>query len=555
MDLEEIKNKVKESADIVEIASRYTSLKKTGRYYRGLCPFHEEKTPSFYVDPDKKLYHCFGCGAGGDVIKLIMEMEGVSFMEALRSLANQYGIPFTISKKGTRQEDILYEILQSAMELYIHELWKRGRGYNYMKSRKIPDEVARELNLGYAPNSWDFILKALSGKYNPQQLEAAGLIIKRDDGGYYDRFRDRLMFPIFAEYGRVVGFGGRCVSQETEAKYINSPETAVYKKGKTLYGLNWTKGEIRKKGSAIIVEGYMDFLSLYSAGIKNVVASLGTSLTEDQASLISRFAEEIYLNYDNDEAGRRSTARAIPILFSKGLSVRVIDLENAKDPDEFVEKFGQASYIYKLEEAEKGVIFLFNYYGRENREIGVKKAIEAISYIDDPIRKRYEIGELAYVSKMEEDILMAMVEGKEKAFAQTRPSLSPLEEEAIKTISCCSEKFLSSLEGESSEIIRNSRFGYLVALAEAVASNIDNPTELVDKNIRAEVSKIFFKNEKPTTSPEKIVKNIVDSILKEKIKKIQMEIKSAEREGNIEKIIELMRKKQNLIKKVRGKNG
>ena len=555
MDLEELKRKVKDSADIVEIASRYTSLKKSGKHYRGLCPFHQEKTPSFYVDPEKKLYHCFGCGAGGDVIKLVMEMEGVSFIEALKSLARHYGIPFTLSKKSSRKEDILYSIMEEAKNLYQRELWKGGRGYAYMKKRKIPEEVAKKLSLGYAPDSWDFILKSLSGKYSSRELELAGLIIRKEDGGYYDRFRDRLIFPIYAEYGRVVGFGGRAINPEVEAKYINSPETLIYKKGKTLYGLNWTKGEIRKADKAIIVEGYMDFLALYSAGIKNVVASLGTSLTEEQAALLSRFTGEVFISYDNDEAGRKSTARSIPILFSKGLSVRVINLENAKDPDEFVEKFGATSYIYKMEEAEKGVIFLFNFFGRENREIGVKRAIEAISMIPDPIKKRYQVGELSYISRMDENILLAMLEGDIPLESQKRKVLTPLEEEAIKIIFCCSKDFLNVLDSETSTILRESRYSYLLSLAEARAEDRENFLEEADENIRPEISRIFFEGESPTLSAEKLVRNLVENVLKEKIKRIQLEIKAAEREGNSEKIIDLMRKKQNLIKKIRGKNG
>lgn len=555
MDIEELKRKVKDSADIVEIASRYTTLKKSGKHYKGLCPFHQEKTPSFYVDPEKKLYHCFGCGAGGDVIKLVMELEGVSFIEALKSLARHYGIPFSLSKKSSKNEDLLYAIMEEANKLYHRELWKKGRGYAYMKKRKISEDVAKELSLGYAPDSWDFILKSLSGKFSQNDLERAGLIIRKEDGGYYDRFRDRLIFPIYAEYGRVVGFGGRAINPDIEAKYINSPETLIYKKGKTLYGLNWTKNEIRKTGKAIIVEGYMDFLTLYSAGIKNVVASLGTSLTEEQAVLLSRFASEVYISYDNDEAGKKSTVRSIPILFSKGLSVNVINLENAKDPDEYVEKFGPVSYIYKMEESEKGVIFLFNFFGRENREIGVKRAIEAISMIPDPIKKRYQVGELSYVSRMEENILLAMLEGDVPIETQKRKLLTPLEEEAVKIISCCSREFLDALDSETSSILRDSKYSYLLLLAEAKAEEKEDIMEVVKENLKAEVSRIFFEGEKPSISAEKLVKNLRDNVLKERIKKIQLEIKAAEREGNSEKIIELMRKKQNLIKKIRGKNG
>ncbi len=556
MDYEELKRKIKETVDIVEIASKYTNLKRAGKYYRGLCPFHHEKTPSFYVDPEKKLYHCFGCGAGGDAIKLVMEMEGVSFMEALSTLARNYGIPFKITRKSSKEEDILYKIMEETAKIYKEELWKKGRGYNYIKKRGIKEEIAKELCLGYAPKSWDFILKNLSTKFSNQQLEKGGLIIKKEGGGYYDRFRDRLIFPIFAEFGRITGFGGRAIENAQEAKYINSPETPIYKKGKALYGLNWSKKEIRKTGKAIIVEGYMDFLSLYSSGVKNVVASLGTSLTENQAALISRFASEVYLSYDNDDAGKRSTARAIPILLSKGLSTRVVELENAKDPDEFVEKFGQMSYIYKMEGAEKGVIFLFNYFGRENKEAGIKRAIDAISYITDPIKKRYDVAELSYISRIEEKILMSMSEEGEKSSSfKRRGALTPLEGGVIRIISCCSSDFLNSLEGEIYRELKDSKFSYIISLAEAKARGEDIPENVVDESIRPEVLRIFFEDKPPNSSAEEVVKELFNTIIKGKIGKIQMEIKAAEREGNTEKIIELMRKKQNLINRIRGKNG
>ncbi len=545
MTLEELKNRIKEAADIVEVASRYTTLKKTGRYYRGLCPFHQEKTPSFYVDPEKKLYHCFGCGAGGDVIKLVMEMEGVSFMEALKTLARQFGIPFQWGGERQSKEDVLYKILEDALSLYEREFWKKTRGYSYAAGRGISEEIAKELRLGYAPQGWDFILKSLGPKYSPELLERAGLVIKKQGGGYYDRFRDRLIFPIFTEYGRVVGFGGRAISSEEEAKYINSPETPVYKKGRVLYGLNWTKQHLRKEGKAVLVEGYMDFLSLYAAGIKNVVASLGTSLTQEQAFLLARFASEVFVNYDNDEAGMRAAARAVPVLFSAGLKVRVVKLTGAKDPDEFVEKFGPSSYIYKLKEAEKGVIFLFEHYSGQGREVGVKIALEAIGNIPDPIARRYEVGELSHISGIEEETLVSMLEsGVSGIGGRATATLTPAEEQALALIGENPKEFLSLFSAREKEVLRQTRLSYLLKAAEALAEG----REIQDQELKGTISRLSFKGRKTEISPGQIRKNLLKYSVALLLKKVQRMIKEAEREGDSEKIIELLRKKQELIK-------
>ncbi len=547
MSLEDLKNRIKEAADIVEVASRYTTLKKAGRYYRGLCPFHQEKTPSFYVDPDKKLYHCFGCGAGGDVIKLVMEMEGVGFMEALRTLARQYGIPFEWRRTGeTSSSDVLFRITEDAMKLYQGELWKGGRGLSYLKKRGISQETARELLLGYAPAGWDFLVQKLGNKYPLTDLERAGLIIRKEGGGYYDRFRDRVIFPILTEYGRVVGFGARAVSPQEQAKYINSPETPIYRKGRILYGLNWSKPHIRRKeGQVVLVEGYMDFLSLYSRGIKNVVASLGTSLTEGQASLLSRFATEVFLNYDADEAGMRAAARAVPILFSAGLKVRVVKLKDAKDPDEFVEKFGPSSYIYKLEEAEKGVIFLFNYYSGKGKEVGVKIALEAIGNIPDPIARRYEVAELSHISGIEEEILVSMLEGSQgPERTASIPSLTPMEEEALALLAESPRRFLSLLSEDERRVIASTRLSYLLEVAEALSRG----EELPQGEVKNHLSRIAFEGRKPSMEAGQIVSNLVKYSIGLALKALQRRIKEAERVGDTEKLIELLREKQKLIK-------
>ncbi len=566
MAFEEFKEKVKEAADIVEIASQYTNLKRAGRYYRGLCPFHSEKTPSFYVDPEKKLYHCFGCGAGGDVIKLVMEMERLSFAEALKKLAERYNIPIPESKGTRKFEDILYEVMERAHRAYVEELWKgENKARAYLKERGVSEETARELGLGYAPASWNFILEKLADKYRPELLEQAGLVINKE-GRYYDRFRDRLIFPIYTEFNRVVGFGGRTLAGD-DAKYINSPETNIYKKGRVLYGLNWSKGWIREKGVAVVVEGYMDFLSLYANGVKNAVACLGTSLTSDQASLLSRFAKKVVLSFDNDEAGRTAAARSIPILWEKDMEVKVVSLEDAKDPDEFIAKYGSASYINKIEEAKSGVAFIYEYYFQKEKKGAVKVVLENISSFRDEIKKRYAVSELAQLAMVEEGILLAMLRsgGKEEA-AVVAAQLSPAEEFLIKAMFFSPEPVLQVLARKDlSFLAENPNLSYLQHLLRRFSERGKLEVEdldLIETDRKHRIYSLLFESGEEHFSVSQVdnfFRELEMMSVKEKIKRLQLQIKRAEASGDMEMVRKLVREKDKLTRKLseerRRKNG
>ncbi len=368
---EETIEEIRERTDIVELVSEYVSLKKRGKNYFGLCPFHTEKTPSFSVNSEKQIYHCFGCKTGGNAFSFLMETQNISFLEAVRILAERAGVslpePRSEGKKD-KTNDLLYQANEFAQKYFHHLLLKDNRAEKaraYLKGRFISEKVVQEFGLGYSPSDWDGLLKvAAQRSISGAVLEKSGLAIKRDDGGFYDRFRDRIMFPIQDRSGRTVAFGARALEDSQEPKYLNSPETPIYQKSFVLYGLRQARDAIRKAERAIVVEGYTDLLRLVEAGIGNVVASSGTALTKGQAGLLSRYSHRITLVYDADLAGSAAAFRGIDVLLEAGLGVDIVSLPEGYDPDSFVREkggeafqdlLGQAKEIldYKLETLAK----------------------------------------------------------------------------------------------------------------------------------------------------------------------------------------------------------
>ncbi|MCX6566215.1 MAG: DNA primase [Candidatus Aminicenantes bacterium] len=371
----EILDQVRNASSIVELVGQYTALRQRGKKYVGLCPFHSEKTPSFTVDAEKGLYHCFGCGVGGDVFTIVMEKENLAFPEALAYLAEKYHIPIPekrrLSPQALKLEEQLRKIMESALSFFKKNLRETAEGkkaLDYLKTRGLSEGLIEEFQLGYAPNSWN----ALTGYFKakgvaPNLLENAGLVLPgRKAGEFYDRFRGRAIFPIFTMTGKVVGFGGRSLFNQ-EPKYLNSPDTPLYSKGHLLYGLNVTKDAIRDAGEFILVEGYTDFLSLYQAGRKNVVASLGTALTPHQVGLAMRFAPKAVINYDGDAAGQTAAFRAVPLFFEKGVETRVLVLPENLDPDGFLKNKGTAAYDILYPNSVSGLKFVIDYVSREKR--------------------------------------------------------------------------------------------------------------------------------------------------------------------------------------------
>ena len=394
--LTEFTNKVRDAADIVEIIGSFVPLKKTGASFKGLCPFHKEKTPSFHVHPGKQVFHCFGCGVGGDIVKFWMMHERVNFRTALEHLAHRLGIPIprlTAQPQDEIQEKRIRNILsvnQFALE-YFERLLNSAPGKSareYLDKRGVPDRLRKQFHLGYAPDRWEDLITAARNKgYSTELLQSAGLALPgKKAGGFYDRFRGRIIFPILNIQGECVAFGGRILG-EGEPKYLNSPETEVYKKGKLLYGLNIAKDSLRNEEPALVVEGYMDLIALHKFGFTTGVATLGTALTEDQARILKRFTREILFIYDGDEAGQTAMIRGCEVLLGQSLIVKVVTLPDLEDPDTFLGKHGTEAFKQILEQ-RKDFLDFFLEVGRKKYNINTPEAKIRILELFKPILGR-----------------------------------------------------------------------------------------------------------------------------------------------------------------------
>ena len=349
---------------IEDVVGQYVTLKRSGANMFGLCPFHGEKTASFSVAPDKGIYYCFGCHKGGGAINFMMEMEGLSYPDAVRALAKRAGLEVPEDEQYQsryRQQERLWALHKEAARFFHSQLYAPvgAAALQYALGRGMNKYILTTFGVGYAPDSWDSLVKAMRAKgYTDQELTDSGLVtVSQKNGSLFDRFRDRLMFPIIDTRGNIIGFGGRVMDDSTP-KYLNSPETLIFNKRKNLFGLNLAKKS--KLGYLILVEGYMDAIALHQYGFDCAVASLGTSLTEEHATLLSRYTEQVYLIYDADEAGQRAAQRAIPMLERAGLRIKVLKIRDAKDPDEFLKKFGPDKFKLLLEESANRVEYQLN---------------------------------------------------------------------------------------------------------------------------------------------------------------------------------------------------
>ncbi len=351
-------NQIQDRVDIVELVSKYVPLKKAGRNFKGNCPFHHEKTPSFMVSPDKQIFHCFGCGAGGNVFSFLMKTEKQDFREAVETLADSVGIEIpkdkTLSTEQLERSALFLKANQLALDFYHDVLLKRkeaAKAKGYLEKRGILEKTIDEFKLGYALESWDELIRAVKGKVPEAVLEKVGLILSKKDGGFYDRFRHRIIFPILDAKGACLGFGGR-VLDDSLPKYLNSPESEIYSKGRHLYGLFQARKAVRDTDQVIVVEGYMDLIACHQAGVQNVVASLGTALTNEQVRLIKRHTKNVFILYDADKAGEMATLRGLELFLEEGLEVKIVRLSTGHDPDAFIQQFGVEKFRQELGKAK-----------------------------------------------------------------------------------------------------------------------------------------------------------------------------------------------------------
>jgi len=388
-------DKVKQQADIVRVVGEYVQLKKGGQNFRGLCPFHSEKTPSFNVHPVRQIYHCFGCGKGGDVFNFVMEMERCEFPEAVRIVAEKCGIPVPSKRERTpekkresQQRSLLVEMHREAQAFFVKQLegtleGKAARAY--LEDRGLDKEVLVRFGIGYAPSGGDLLVRHLKPRY-PEPLLAASGLVSRDAGGrLFDRFRRRIMFPIANESGKIVAFGGRALGDE-QPKYLNSPESHIYSKSNVLYHLDRAREALRQQDFAVLVEGYMDAIAAARAGAGNVVASCGTSLAEPQVKLLSRFTRRIVVNYDPDTAGQAATERSLAILLEHGFEVRVLALPGKADPDKFIREQGAEAYLKLLKESPAYVDYLVGRARQMDLSTGEGK-LRAVNYLLPYVQK------------------------------------------------------------------------------------------------------------------------------------------------------------------------
>jgi DNA primase len=397
---------LRRQADIVRVINDYVTLKKKGANWMACCPFHKEKTPSFSVSPSKDIFYCFSCSKGGSVFNFVMEMERVSFPEAVRIVAEKAGVPLPQMVEDKRYEarrqeaDVVIQLNNWALEWWEQQLQEGNpearAAREYVERRGIADETRKTFRLGFAPNSWDALSSHLKHKGATQaDIERSGLVVKKDTGGSYDRFRGRLIFPVLDAQGRPVAFGARAMRPEDEPKYLNSPETPAYTKGRHLFGLNVSRDEIRRKKFAILVEGYLDLIVPFQFGVRNMVASLGTALTPEQARLLGRFARRVVVNYDGDRAGVQAAKRAIETLLPEDFEVKILVLPDGADPDEFLRAHGAEEYNRRRGEAQPHIQFVLaealrdrNLRTPAEKAAAVEEVLPFVRAVKNPIQRR-----------------------------------------------------------------------------------------------------------------------------------------------------------------------
>ena len=584
---EEILEKIKSQNDIVDVISERVRLKKAGRNFTGLCPFHNEKTPSFSVSQEKQIYKCFGCGEAGNVISFVMKDKNLPFIEAVKYLANRANIPLKLGNgeqsQSNRKKELLYKVNVEAAKFFFSNLMNNQNAKEYFLNRGIKEETIKKFGLGYANDSWNSLMFYLRKKgINDRLLEEAGLIsVNKEKGRKYDRFRNRVMFPVFDYQGKVIGFGGR-VLDDSKPKYLNSPETLVFQKGTNLYGLNFALKHNMSERYFVIVEGYMDLISLHQYGITNVVASLGTALTINQARLLKRYADKVVISYDADLAGQMATLRGLEILRTAGFDVRVLSIPQGKDPDEYVRSNGREAFLklinnaeplidYRIKKAEEGIDFKNSQsvilYSKRimdiisdldpiEKDVYIKKASENTGIKEQAL---YDILKIKMKDNRENDFRNNKEEDRSKLYVE--PGFLKAERTLLKMM-LENEEYLQSIEERISEndfiLLEHKEIFTVIILGKG--ENINNIESFIESRlsnaksigelVKIKEENIFFADNIKVQIDD-LINEIHSYKLKQRIDQLRKEQKELENQGKIEESIKLAIELASITKKLK----
>lgn len=566
MDYQKILEEIKNRLDIVDVISEYIDLNKTGQNYRSLCPFHSEKTPSFFVSPSKQIFHCFGCGKGGDIVTFVMEYEKVSFIEALSILAKKAGLEFEPFKKtmSHTSKEKLYEIYDNATYFYMEQLKNSEKAKQYLKNRGINEETIEIFKIGYAPQERNSLYNFLKEKnFDESLINSSGLV-----SNSYDFFRNRIIIPIHDLTGRVIGFGGRLIDSTSELpKYINSPDTPIFKKGENLFGLWHAKQYIREKGYVIVVEGYIDVILCHQYGFKNVVAPLGTALTQEQLEKTKRIfnnlkkiTNKILLIFDGDEAGVTAAQRSLLPLFYGGFITKIVLLPEGEDPASFLQKYGEKALKNYIAKALSPVDLIIKTYPQKKLKEGIHNFLHTLSYLKDLIYRDELLKELSEKTGINEmtlrdelkQIISSKISKKERVNIKEY-SGSKEEEILLRIVLSYPEKvnyILEKINIEDFEVpLIKKIFLKIEELQKSGQLYLNKLLNFLDEEEKAFISKLIMTSE---IDEDSVMQNMKDCIKSLALKSIDKKIKEVAKLGDEKKLNELIKIRKNIIKNYNG---
>lgn len=587
-----IVQEVQQATDIVDQISQVVALKRAGRNFKGLCPFHEEKTPSFMVSPEKQIFHCFGCGVGGDVVSFLMKYENYSFVEALKALAERANIrlPEMNAKEAeaVSETEKIYKIYRLASQYYHSRFNETGAGQearNYLKNRGYDEVFAEEFKVGWAPSEWQGLYNFLKKKGAPENLILKSALVTRSTHGkLYDVFRGRILFPIQNLQGKVVGFGGRLLADSPNSpKYLNSPENPVFKKRRELFGLQLAKKFIdRDKPQILVVEGYMDFFRLYTSGFKASVATLGTALTNEHVKLLKRFAEEAIVIYDGDQAGQNAALRGIEVFLEEGMNLKLIAMPDGLDPDDFISKNGEPAFLNLIKNAEDFFDYKFRLSKAKhnlNDSLGLIKVtnefVELFAKIKNPILRSHYVRKLAMELRLDEESIRGEIQKITQKNERYRKSGEPSKAKKIKEpvrnldreevyllgaimedVNLLDRARQELTPNDFSQISTQNFYRELLDREDQLHDSPQNPLSLAsDEKLKSELASLLaldWTAEKRTQTFADCLKRIKKKNVKKQLDALEEAIRGAEKRGNQAEVGEYMRQYQSLQAKSKG---